>query len=156
MELSKAELAHAADYMMKTPQGVRPNQACAWHGRAPAPNAYMSPSDFRLSPMSQRLLRGSRKQRVLVSATAMNLPADPGFLVEKEVDEPFMEEKENGFVPVMPVHKRTEKTRGLSTLNSNAAPMPAPMMKVKNQVRRIARKGLSESSFSANQTRLVR
>merc|ERR1740115_369443 len=67
--------------------------------------------------MSRRLLRGSRKQRVLVSATAMNLPADPGFLVEKEVDEPFMEEKENGFVPVMPVHKRTEKPRGLSTLN---------------------------------------
>ena len=74
--------------------------------------------------MSQRLLRGSRKQRVLVrwqkapswcahsesrlcSATAMNLPADPGFLVEKEVDEPFMEEKENGFVPVMPVPEET-------------------------------------------------
>merc|ERR1711935_981711 len=156
--LSEAEAAQTAEYVLHTPNPIaRPNQQCAWHGKAPVPNAYMSPSDFSLSPMSQRLLRGSRKSKVMCSARAMGLPKDPGFLADpkEQPAEPkdltVMEDKENGFVPVMLGEKRVGKVKSFgAALNSNASQPLAPVGFSKLKQRQVPKKGLSDKFFMSN------
>eukprot|EP00656_Telonema_subtile_P004838 TRINITY_DN12210_c0_g1_i1.p1 TRINITY_DN12210_c0_g1~~TRINITY_DN12210_c0_g1_i1.p1 ORF type:complete len:146 (+),score=17.40 TRINITY_DN12210_c0_g1_i1:170-607(+) len=145
---------------MRTPKGAtNPAHQTSWQGRAPVPNAYMSPSDFSLSPMSQRLLRGSRKSKVVVSHRAMGLPKDPGFLPdpkEQVQESAHMEDKENGFVPVMLGENRIGKVKSFGgSRNSNAKPLASaafakPLAK--------AKKGLAEVSGGGNHVgaRLVR
>eukprot|EP00658_Telonema_sp_P-2_P014297 TRINITY_DN15431_c0_g1_i1.p1 TRINITY_DN15431_c0_g1~~TRINITY_DN15431_c0_g1_i1.p1 ORF type:complete len:170 (-),score=24.19 TRINITY_DN15431_c0_g1_i1:289-798(-) len=162
MSMPLTEAAHTAEYVLRTPKGaVRPGpQVQGWHGRAPAPNAYMSPSDFSLSPMSNKLLRGGRKQKVVVSARAMGLPKDPGFLPDpKEQQEeraPQMEDKENGFVPVVLGEKRIGKVKTFGVaLNSNGSKPTAASSFSKLKQRHVPKKGLSNMPFLANQPRIV-
>jgi len=147
------ECAQAEQFVLKTPQTRNPaGQPQHWNGPG-GPKSYMSPTDFNLSPMSMRLLRGNR-QKVLVSAKLMDLPENPGFITEDHGLHPMVaqEDKENkGASLILP--KKIEAQRGGANpskkglspapLKVNQAPAVAGMSK------RAPLKGLSERTTEA-------
>merc|ERR1712216_252474 len=104
-------------------------QSHQWHPHGPLPNAYMSPVDFALSPMSMRLLRG-KPRKVFVSGNLMGLSEHPGFTEEyTHASEPngASEDKENcgavGNVAGKKVEIKSEKKGGLAKKGLSPATM---------------------------------
>jgi len=146
--MSAEEAAQTEKYVLQTPNESSRRQDCKWPGQGPAPNAYMSPVDFTLSPMSMRLLRGHRS-KVFVSSKLMGLSENPGFVVEPEADS-FTDKENNGAVP-LPRKVETLKNanisskKGLSPATVNASPLaPGGVSK------RLSRKGLSPGPQNSN------
>merc|ERR1711934_201281 len=160
------EAAAAEKYVLRTPQaraGFKQDQK--WHPRGPLPNAYMSPVDFTLSPMSMRLMRGNRRKKVLVSAKMLDLPEHPGFVTE-EYSHVFeaadaREDKENcGVVrtPASSANKKVEALKaggsgkkGLSPASVNRSPSDALNRSFGAGGKRPFAKGLSPAGGARNE-----